>query len=68
MKTIAKIILSILALIIIVSFISKAMDKSEIYDCITLEKQSETYSNFFITGWQDQMCKSHNIIINAEVK
>ena len=51
--------------------VSNGMDKSEIVDCNKLVAQAEEYKSngqFYITGWQKDMCDAHGIVIDAPVK
>ena len=51
-------------------FIPSIIKSQEIFECQTLQNQSVEFRNagFYITSWQDEMCRNRNIIINAEVK
>lgn len=44
------------------------MNRQEIVDCNTWKQYAEEYPNFFLTQWQAEQCKAHNIIINAPIK
>lgn len=46
-----------------------SINKSEVVRCNELIKQSgEGYTNFFISQYEQQMCSTHGITINAPVK
>lgn len=45
-----------------------SLDKSEVVSCLELQEQAREFGGFYLTDWQDEMCKAHNIVINAEVK
>lgn len=47
-----------------------ANSRSEVVECNKIKAQSEQKydAKFFIKEWQDDMCRAHGIIINAEVK
>lgn len=67
-----KIVLGI-AIVAIVAFVCikvtiVSLDKSEISSCLKLKKQAEEIQGFFLIQWQDQMCKAHNITVDAPVR
>ena len=41
--------------------------KSEIVQCNKLVEQSKHYDNFFITKYDDEMCKTHGIVFDAPI-
>jgi hypothetical protein len=60
-----------LLFVFIVSLVGIAVtsfDRMEVVECAKWEKQSKEYNNFYLLEWQDQQCKAHGIIINADVK
>lgn len=53
--------------------VNEAMQRSEAIECNKLVKQAEEFGQvkrdlFYITKAEDEMCRAHNIIINAPVK
>ena len=49
--------------------ISIGLDKSERVECEKLVRYSTEYAPaFYITEWQDEMCRAHDIVIDAPVK
>lgn len=47
----------------------KSIDKNAIADCIVLENQAEHFKpQFYLTKWQDEMCRSYGMIIDAPVQ
>lgn len=46
----------------------KGLDKQAVVDCLVLENQAGHYDNFYLLKWQDEMCRTHGIVINAPVK
>lgn len=55
-----------------VAFIAfnKGLDKTEMAECYKLQQQAIHYSNkaFYITSWQDEMCNTHGIRVNAPIR
>ncbi len=67
---IAMIGLIVIAVACAVGFITvfiHGMEKQEIVTCNKLVDQSKQYDNFFITKSDDEMCRTHGIIIDAPV-
>lgn len=65
--------LGIIAVILIAGFgffllFSHGFDKQEVVECMTLEGYSKEFDSFFITKWQDEMCRRQGIIIDTEVR
>lgn len=46
----------------------QAFSRSEMIECHKWEAQASTYSDFFISPWQDEQCRSYDIIIDAPVR
>lgn len=44
------------------------MDKSEVVECNKWQSQAVEYSGFYLTHWQADQCRAHNITINAPIK
>lgn len=75
METVVKIMIAaafaVIALglsIIVYIAITVGADRSEIMECNKIKGQAQTYSQFFMTEWQKEMCDSHGIFINAKIK
>lgn len=76
MKTTMKIIkvtaILLVAFVVLMGFtrlVSGAVTKSEVKECLKLEREAVEYGRkYFITSWQDDMCRGYGIYINAEVK
>lgn len=52
-----------------VRLVSGALDKSEIGECQTWQSEAHAYdAHYFISHWQDEQCRAHGIVIDAEVK
>ena len=50
-------------------FIAKiAISKEEKVECYKLQEQSERYKDFYVTATENEMCFSHNIILEAKVQ
>jgi hypothetical protein len=45
-----------------------AMNSNEVVECNQWQSQASEYSGFYLTHWQADQCKAHNIIINAPIK
>jgi len=65
---------NVLAIILIVvlfvglgALVVDGWNRNEIVECITWQNQAKEYSGFFLTEWQYQQCKAHNIYIGALV-
>jgi len=63
-----KYILTILFIIGFVFIAKIAISKEEKVECYKLQAQAEKYQNMFITVDENEMCFSHNIIINSRVQ
>lgn len=75
MKNFQSVIKKILGAVIVIAIaficikvVVVSLDKSEISSCLKLQQQAEEIQGFFLIQWQDQMCKAHNIVINAPVR
>lgn len=67
---IAMIGLIIIAVACAIGFIAvfvHGMEKQEIVTCNKLVEQSKQFSGFFITKSDDEMCRSHDIVIDAPI-
>ena len=69
---IAMLFFIIVAIVIASGFgmlIMSGLEKNEVVTCNKLVSQSKEFKNagFFITKIDDEMCRSHNIIIDAPV-
>lgn len=65
--------LGIFAIVMIAMFgcfliLAHGFDKQEAVECMKLERYSKEFDSFFITKWQDEMCRNQGIIINANIK
>lgn len=45
-----------------------AINRAEKFDCWKFDKYASTYPSFYLTQYEDDMCRAHGIIINAPVK
>ena len=75
-------ILLLLAILALVGWVaSTALDKNEVAECHELERQSKEFGEliindengnpkplFYITKWQDEMCRAHGLNINARIE
>lgn len=70
MKTLTIITLTLIVVAFAYYFVPSVIKSQEVFECKTLLNQSNEFRNagFYITSWQDDMCRKHDIIINAEVK
>jgi hypothetical protein len=59
---------SVIAAIGLSGAIALGLDKSETQECLKLQHYSETYSEFYITEWQQEMCSYQEVEVNAPVK
>lgn len=49
--------------------IGSSISASERMECLKMEKEAVEYGRkYFVAKWQDDMCRTHGIFINAEVK
>jgi hypothetical protein len=46
----------------------QAVSNAEEVECLKLERQASEFEHFFLTEWQDEMCRTHGIIIGANIK
>ncbi len=67
MKTIMLVLVTI-AILFYAWFITVGLDKQEVYECNQWMSQAQEYNGFFLTHWQNEQCRAHNIIINAPIK
>lgn len=60
-------IFSVIALLFFSVFLIGS-DRNEIVECNKWQQQAKEYPNFYLTKWQDDQCKAHDIVIQAQVE
>lgn len=45
-----------------------AADRNETSECDIWMVQAKAFPSFYLTKWQDEQCRAHGIVIDAEVK
>ncbi len=45
-----------------------SMNEQERNDCNHWAEQARVYPGFFLTQWQADQCKAHDIVVNAPIK
>lgn len=63
---VAVIVISTLV-IICLTLLPKAIEKSEVVECLKLQTYSEQFNEFYLTKSESEMCESHDIVIHAPV-
>lgn len=67
-KAIFWVILISVAFYALIVAISAGISKEEVVTCLKYQKQAKEYPSFYITFAEKQMCDTHQILINSEVK
>lgn len=68
-----KLILAIVIIAILAQLVVIGLEKSETVECLKLQVQSTEFprysdgTGFYITKWQEEMCRAHEIRIDAVV-
>lgn len=57
MKTILKIIVVLIAIVVIILAFRAGSERQRIVECLKLEQQAQEYPGFFYADWQETMCE-----------